>query len=264
MKLSSENVGSIQNDQNSRWLWSNEPFLDETSFSSSLLIPLIFFEYYRQMAHGDMITNEQWEFHPKENFDESSENEGILPNFVGPSYAVIPEGNRKNKKKIEVIDLFKPEESCFPDRLCTNSKLYPREAIKTLLMRENYKKKFAHLSGSVIKPSRRFSMKVRDSLEYKNLCKTRKVSRMPSIGFNSRMKPKYIVNVEEYNQTIIHRICQNEGQPCSEKDVWPYNFKTCCQQEYSMVRLLAVNYTGGLEYAYFQVPSTCYCSYIEI
>ncbi|KAG5874016.1 hypothetical protein JTB14_025798 [Gonioctena quinquepunctata] len=151
---------------------------------------------------------------------------------------------------------------CEPDRLCTNTTLYPKGAIKKLLQKN--KKKYAHLSGSVIKPTDEMIPQVRSEYIDSNVCRTRQISKRPLVAFDAKMKQKFIVNVEGYQQIVTYETCVDENSACFGNDHWPNDFQTFCKQAYSMVRLVAVNHSGKLEYAYFPVPSNCVCAYKKL
>ncbi|KAG5870859.1 hypothetical protein JTB14_029976 [Gonioctena quinquepunctata] len=177
---------------------------------------LIIFCIFLIIAPGEMSTSRklmrrnnipQWKSYLEKNFDSLEENEEILAYTSETSNDVIPKDNGREKLKVKVNNEFKPREKCYPDMFCTNSTFYPREAIKQLLKEKKNRRKFSHLSGSVIQPSDHFSPKARDSLVYTNFCQTRAITKMPDIALDAKMNPKYIVNTEEYRQTVTYKTC---------------------------------------------------------
>nr|XP_023015337.1 uncharacterized protein LOC111504858 [Leptinotarsa decemlineata] len=169
------------------------------------------------------------------------------------------------KTKTTIKKKFIPKKSiCDTDMLCTNTTFYPKTAIMKLIKRN--KNKFAHLSGNVIKPTEEIVPRIKSVDEYidSNVCRTRRVSKLPLIAFDAKMKQKFIVNVKGYQQIVSYEICVDENSVCFGNDQWPNDFTTFCKQAYSLVRLVAVSHSGKLEYGYFPIPSNCVCSYRKL
>ncbi|CAH1154872.1 unnamed protein product [Phaedon cochleariae] len=154
--------------------------------------------------------------------------------------------------------------SCDSDHLCTQTEFYPTRAINKMISSKKNKNKFAHLRGNVIEPTNDvISVNARSPEDFadKNMCQTRRTSKIPMVAFDTKKRQKFIVNTKSYQQIVIYETCKEPEGPCYGNDSLPYDIQTFCKQAYSIVRLVSVSHTGQLEYGYFPVPSNCVCSY---
>ncbi|KAJ8937357.1 hypothetical protein NQ314_011902, partial [Rhamnusium bicolor] len=83
----------------------------------------------------------------------------------------------------------------------------------------------------------------------------------PKIGRNTKNKWRYIVNQEEFVQTVRIEVCRNEGKPCDLIGELPNGYTTTCKQKYIYTRLLSLTINGFPNPDIFPLPSACACSY---
>lgn len=92
--------------------------------------------------------------------------------------------------------------------ICNSTTNYPEKKFKRLLKKN--KKIFEKLRGSVVQPDKNdFVPKLRawDSIEEGNVCRTRKVTMSPTVGFGPKMEAKYIANIPEFEQVVEYELC---------------------------------------------------------
>ncbi|CAH1107557.1 unnamed protein product [Psylliodes chrysocephalus] len=153
---------------------------------------------------------------------------------------------------------------CPPNEPCDKTPGYPLRAITALLKRN--KKKIEFLSGTAMQPLNEATFRSPEDPE--NLCKTRRYSVAPKTAPDIQNNTKFIVNVEGFKQLVTYENCMREKdgseKACTGYEFWPNDFKTTCRQAHTVIRMLSLTYSGKMDYAYFPIPSGCYCAYTKL
>jgi len=92
-------------------------------------------------------------------------------------------------------------------------------------------------------------------------CRHRKSVVYPKKAKNTNGKYLFIVNKEEYKQSVDIEQCEGEGQPCeTDGDAPQMNVgSTVCRQKFTTFKLYAINHEGEQIYDSFSLPSACLC-----
>lgn len=153
---------------------------------------------------------------------------------------------------------FIPKSSC-GEAVCNNTVTYPDNLIQKLVRKRKYLKLFSKVA--LIEPAANQMLPTLRGPEPNNLCRTKTITIFPKVAFDVASNQwRYIVNIKDFEQTLVYETCVDEGKTCIDKEILPYDFHTFCKQKYNVVRLVSVTNNGKLEYGKFQVPSTCVCS----
>ncbi|KAF7271538.1 uncharacterized protein LOC143194997 [Rhynchophorus ferrugineus] len=152
-----------------------------------------------------------------------------------------------------------PSKGCIDMMICNNTSKYPTKIIQKLINKNKFRALFGN--GSLIEPAVETPLQSLREPEPENLCRTRPISVFPQAALDLYTnKPRYIVNVPNYQQQIVYEICVNKDGKCMDHDAKPFGFSTVCKQKYNKVRLLTVSDKKKLQFGKFFMPSTCVCS----
>lgn len=100
-----------------------------------------------------------------------------------------------------------------------------------------------------------------DFEEESQACRHRRSVVYPKKAKNTLGKFMFIVNKEEYKQSVDIEQCEGEGQPCeTDGDAPQMNVgSTVCRQKFTTFKLYAINHEGEQVYDSFSLPSACLC-----
>merc|ERR1712232_507856 len=89
-------------------------------------------------------------------------------------------------------------------------------------------------------------------------CDHRKGTVYPKKAKNIEGKFVFIVNDEQYRQSVEIEQCISEGDPCQNDSDAPLP-TTVCRQKYATYRMYVINQEGRQVYDSFSLPSACLC-----
>merc|ERR1712232_1079723 len=89
-------------------------------------------------------------------------------------------------------------------------------------------------------------------------CDNRKGTVYPKKAKNIEGKFVFIVNDEQYRQSVEIEQCVSEGDPCQNDSDAPLP-TTVCRQKYATYRMYVINQEGRQVYDSFSLPSACLC-----
>merc|ERR1711953_478009 len=89
-------------------------------------------------------------------------------------------------------------------------------------------------------------------------CDNRKGTVYPKKAKNIEGKFVFIVNDDQYRQSVEIEQCVNEGDPCQNDSGAPLP-TTVCRQKYATYRMYVINEEGRQVYDSFSLPSACLC-----
>merc|ERR1712232_919601 len=89
-------------------------------------------------------------------------------------------------------------------------------------------------------------------------CDNRKGTVYPKKAKNIEGKFVFIVNDEQYRQSVEIEQCISEGDPCQNDSDAPLP-TTVCRQKYATYRMYVINQEGRQVYDSFSLPSACLC-----
>merc|ERR1712141_621329 len=89
-------------------------------------------------------------------------------------------------------------------------------------------------------------------------CDHRKGTVYPKKAKNIEGKFVFIVNDEQYRQSVEIEQCVSEGDPCQNDSDAPLP-TTVCRQKYATYRMYVINQEGRQVYDSFSLPSACLC-----
>merc|ERR1712141_331154 len=95
-------------------------------------------------------------------------------------------------------------------------------------------------------------------LKESRACDHRKGTVYPKKAKNIEGKFVFIVNDEQYRQSVEIEQCVNEGDPCQNDSDAPLP-TTVCRQKYATYRMYVINQEGRQVYDSFSLPSACLC-----
>jgi len=89
-------------------------------------------------------------------------------------------------------------------------------------------------------------------------CDNRKGTVYPKKAKNIEGKFVFIVNDDQYRQSVEIEQCVSEGEPCQNDSDAPLP-RTVCRQKYATYRMYVINEEGRQVYDSFSLPSACLC-----
>jgi len=95
-------------------------------------------------------------------------------------------------------------------------------------------------------------------LKESRACDHRKGTVYPKKAKNIEGKFVFIVNDEQYRQSVEIEQCVSEGDPCQNDSDAPLP-TTVCRQKYATYRMYVINQEGRQVYDSFSLPSACLC-----
>merc|ERR1712232_1129234 len=95
-------------------------------------------------------------------------------------------------------------------------------------------------------------------LKESRACDHRKGTVYPKKAKNIEGKFVFIVNDEQYRQSVEIEQCVSEGDPCQNDSDAPLP-RTVCRQKYATYRMYVINEEGRQVYDSFSLPSACLC-----
>merc|ERR1712241_958802 len=95
-------------------------------------------------------------------------------------------------------------------------------------------------------------------LKESRACDHRKGTVYPKKAKNIEGKFVFIVNDEQYRQSVEIEQCVREGDPCQNDSDAPLP-TTVCRQKYATYRMYVINQEGRQVYDSFSLPSACLC-----
>jgi len=100
-----------------------------------------------------------------------------------------------------------------------------------------------------------------DFVEETQACRYRRSVVYPKKAKNTNGEFMFIVNKDEYKQSVGIEQCEGEGQPCeTDGDAPQMNVgSTVCRQKFTTYKLYAINHDGKQIYDSFSLPSACLC-----
>ena len=97
-----------------------------------------------------------------------------------------------------------------------------------------------------------------DFVKESRACDNRKGTVYPKKAKNIEGKFVFIVNDDQYRQSVEIEQCVNEGDPCQNDSDAPLP-TTVCRQKYATYRMYVINEEGRQVYDSFSLPSACLC-----
>ncbi|KAF5298679.1 hypothetical protein FQR65_LT09659 [Abscondita terminalis] len=146
--------------------------------------------------------------------------------------------------------------------LCNNITNYPSNNIKNIIEK---KKEFHNLFGPVIQPYEPPTLlgkspSIIEEFEEKNMCATRQYTNYPQTALNKYRKRVVIINVDDFKQAVSFEICLPNAK-CFMDAHKPLHYETSCKQQFTLIRLVAVEENGNVILDSIPIPSGCVCTY---
>lgn len=111
----------------------------------------------------------------------------------------------------------------------------------------------------------KFSIRVRGDLPEARACQVQKSKIHPRKARDVSGSFRFILNSEEYVQSLEIEECIGDGLPCAVDSDAPAGGSTFCRQQYSVYQLLSLDPASGKDVAgSFRLPSACICHHTHL
>ncbi|XP_076162189.1 spaetzle domain-containing protein [Ptiloglossa arizonensis] len=171
-----------------------------------------------------------------------------------------PQESNTVLQKPELIDdqdqIFDSVPTCEHKTFCEITPHYPTDMVRDAL------KKHPHLQFYVNSDEIDIPAQSEDWPEEEPLCVSTERVVFPKSGITKEQKWKYIVNHENFTQSVRIETCMEEDKPCKVIEGFAEGYVTKCRQKYIHRQLLAVGADGTINSESFRFPASC-CCHIE-
>ncbi|XP_039493713.1 protein spaetzle isoform X10 [Drosophila santomea] len=139
---------------------------------------------------------------------------------------------------------------------CTEVDDYPDISSLTQKLKTNFSKFF----GNDFQPTdvgSRFG-----DADERFLCRSIRRTIQPKKGIKADNTWEYIINTDEFKQSIQIEECEGENQACDFAANFPQNYNPVCKQHYTQQTLASLKSDGKLDVVLeaFMIPSCCKCA----
>ncbi|KRK04346.1 protein spaetzle isoform X3 [Drosophila yakuba] len=139
---------------------------------------------------------------------------------------------------------------------CTEVDDYPDISSLTQKLKTNFSKFF----GNDFQPTdvgSRFG-----DADERFLCRSIRRTIQPKKGIKADNTWEFIINTDEYKQSIQIEECEGENQACDFAANFPQNYNPVCKQHYTQQTLASLKSDGKLDVVLqaFMIPSCCKCA----
>lgn len=144
---------------------------------------------------------------------------------------------------------------CSNSTFCESAVNYPEELINQAI--RNGRLKLLQNTNEDSNVEERFGLSEIDEWP---LCRSYVRTIYPRLAMTINQKWFYVINQNNFQQSIRVEICVNEGSMCDGlEDYMPEGYKILCKQNYIVRELIAVNSDYTIEKNNFKLPSNCCC-----
>ncbi|XP_029040215.2 protein spaetzle-like isoform X2 [Osmia bicornis bicornis] len=156
----------------------------------------------------------------------------------------------------ESISQVKAAPVCRNTTYCEITPHYPTEVVFNALQKNPHLRNYENIDEMDVHE------RDEDIPEEEPLCVSTEQVVFPKSAETKSFEWQYIVNQEDFRQSVRIEKCREEGQQCRVIDDFAEGYYTKCKQKYIYRQLLAVSANGSIYHESFRFPASC-CCHIE-